>query len=154
MTRAWPAVLLLLASCGYSAGGLYGHDAVRIRIFDNVTERRTHEFDLTEAVARELRAGGVRVNAQDAVVELSGTIEEIVSPTAVEGARDVVVVGSIAYRLSVVLRDRSTGKELRRDERVESATFSSARAETPETARREIFDRLARWAATRVEAAW
>ena len=149
--------LVLLASlsgCGYAAGGLYEHTSVRVRMMDNRTERRTHEFDLTQAVVRELQADGIRVNARDAAVELSGSIEEISQPIAVEGAQDVVVVGSLAFRLSIVLRDIASGKELRREERVESATFSSARAETQETARRQVFDRLARWVATRLERDW
>ena len=154
LRAAAAGVLLLAASCGYEAGGLIEHKAVKLHILDNRSERRTHEFDLTQAVARELQADGVRVNSGDATVELSGTIEDITQSSVVEGKQDVVVVGSMAFKFSVVVREISSGKELRRDERVESATFSTGRAESQETARREIFDRLARWTATRLERDW
>ena len=155
MTRALlGSALALLGGCGYVAGGLYEFDAVRVRIVDNRSERRTHEFDLTQAIVRQLQSDGIRVNGRDATVELSGTIEDIAQPAAVEGAQDVVVVGAIVFRLSVVLKDISSGRELRRGERIESATFSSARAETSETARQQVFDRLARWVATRLEGEW
>jgi hypothetical protein len=146
--------VLVLAGCGYSAGGLYEHRAVRVRVFDNLDERRAHEFDLTQAVVRQLQADGVRVNTPDAAVELLGTIQEITQPTAVEGKKDVVVVGSVAFRLSIVLRDAKSGKDLKTEEKTESVTFSSARAESLETARQEVFDRLARWVATRLEKDW
>jgi hypothetical protein len=146
--------LFFFAACGYSAGGLYEHRAVRVRLFDNNDERRLHEFDLTRAVVRELQAGGVRVNTADAPVELVGSIVEITQPTAVEGKQDVVVVGSVVFRIQLVLRDLRTGRDLSTAERVESASFSTARAETLETARQEVFDRLARWVVTRLEKDW
>jgi len=146
--------LLLLTACGYSAGGLYEHRAVRVRLFDNNDERRLHEFDLTRAVVRELQAGGVRVNTTDAPVELLGSIVEITQPTAVEGKQDVVVVGSVAFRIQVVLRDIKSGRDLSTSEHIESASFSTARAESLETARQEVFDRLARWIVSRLEKDW
>jgi hypothetical protein len=146
--------MLLGASCGYRAGGLYEHQAVRVDLFDNNDERRLHEFDLTRAVVRELQADGIRVNSSDAKVALTGVIQEITQPTAVEGKKDVVVVGSVAFRLQIVVRDLASGKELRTEERVESASFSTARRESQETARQEVFDKLARWVASKLERDW
>ena len=152
--RALLLVLPWIAGCGYSFGHLYEHPAVRVRVFDNVDERRTHEFDLTQAVIRELQADGIRVNAHDAPVELVCTIEQIQQPSAVEGQGDVVIVGSFSFRLKAELKDIATGKEIRHGERVEQATFSTARAESQETARQQVFDKLARWVATTLEASW
>ncbi len=146
--------LLLGASCGYSAGGMYEYRAVKVAIFDNKDERRLHEFDLTRAVVRELQADGIRVNSSDARVEVQGSIQEITQPTAVEGKQDVVVVGTVVFRLQIVVREITSGRELKVDERVESASFSTARGESLETARQEAFDKLARWVATKLEKDW
>ena len=154
MRRTVGLSVLLLSSCGYSAGGLYEHRAVKVGLFDNKDERRLHEFDLTRAVVRELQADGIRVNSSDAKVEVHGAIQEITQPTAVEGKQDVVVVGTVAFRLQVVLRDLASGKDLKTEERVESASFSTARGESLETARQEAFERLARWVASRLERDW
>lgn len=152
----FPAILVLglTASCGYSAGGLYDHRAVRVTIFDNVDERRGHEFDLTQAVHRELQGAGIRVNSPDASVELTGKILGLATPAAVEGKTDEVIVGSVVLRVEVVLSDRASGRELRRAEQSIGVNFSSARAESTETARQEAFDRIARWVLTLLEREW
>ncbi len=124
---------------------------MRLRILDNEDERRTHEFDLTRSIARELASRGVRVNAPDATRELRGRILSISQPSIVEGRSDAVVVGAVSIKVEIVVVDLRTGRELRRVERVESASFSTARAESPETARQELFDRLADWAVRALE---
>jgi len=149
-----PILVLAVAGCAYTAGDLIEHEAVIVKIIDNVDERRTHEFELTRAVNRELAARGVRVNDPDAGVELRGRILEITEPSVVEGTGDVVVVGAVAFRLEVTLLDRGTGKEISKSEKIETASFSSGRSETRETARREVYDRLARWVVTRLEKDW
>ncbi len=155
MTRAAVVLLpALLSACGYTAGGLYEHRSVRLRIFGNNDERRLHEFDLTRSVARELQADGIRVNSPGAPVELIGQIQEITQPTAVEGKQDAVVVGSVSFRLQLTVRDTAGARDLKVEERVESASFSTARGESLETARQEVFDRLARWVVTRLEKDW
>jgi len=154
MIRLFAPLALALAGCGYSTNELLEHSAVTLRIIDNQDERRTQEFDLTRLVARELAARGVHVNASDAPVALEGTILQITEPSIVEGQSDVVVVGAVSVRLQVVVRDRKTGREISRRERVETASFSSGRSESRQTARQEVFDRLARWVATSLERDW
>lgn len=155
MTRM-PALIVVLAAagCAYTAGDLIEHESVVVRIFDNIDERRTHEFELTRAVNRELAARGVRVNDPEAAVELRGRILEITEPSVVEGSGDVVVVGAVSFRLEVALVNRASGKEISKAEKVETASFSSGRSESRETARREVYDRLARWVVTRLEKDW
>lgn len=149
-----PALLLLGACCGYRAGGLYETRDVRIETFDNVGERRTHEFDLTGAVAQEMVSRGIRVNRRDAPVTLKGRIEEIRTPPLVSQARtDQVTVGSLYYRVEIRLL-QADGKERWKDERVESVSYTPSRGESAETARREMVDRLARWVVTRFEKEW
>ncbi|MBI4566048.1 MAG: hypothetical protein HY716_15280 [Planctomycetes bacterium] len=148
------ALGLAAAGCVYVPGELLEHREVLVRIFDNVDERRTHEFDLTRSVMRELAARGVHVNTAEAPVELRGTIRLITAPSVVEGAGDVVVVGAVSFQLDVELVQRGTKKVLSRAQRTESASFSTARGESRETARQEVFDRLARWVVTRLEKDW
>ncbi len=123
-------------------------------IFDNLAERRTHEFALTDAVAREMAGAGIAVNSPDAPVEIVGTIVDFREPAVIERGKDEVLVSSVAIRLEISLVRRSDGKVLWTDARTESATFATERAESRETARREVFDRLARWVVTRLEKDW
>jgi len=149
-----PALLALLGACGYRVGGLYETRDVRVDVFDNVGERRTHEFDLTEAVVREMTARGIRVNRKDAPVTLRGSIEEIRTPPLVEQAKtDALLVGSLLYRVRIRLV-RADGTERWNDERLESVSYTPSRGESPETARRAMLDRLARWVVTHFEKEW
>jgi hypothetical protein len=141
------------AGCGYSANQLMAHRSVKLNIFDNIDERRTQEFDLTRAVARELQEHNIRLNGSDATAIVEGTIESITAPSVVEGKSDVVVVGAVTYKIQVVVKDMG-GREISRREKVESATFATDRQESRETARQEVFDRLARWVASNLEKDW
>lgn len=151
--RPLAAALLLAAGCGYSVGpdALYAHRSVRVVVADNVTERRTHEFDLTQVVIRQLQAAGLRVNADDATARVLLTIADIREPTLVEGALDVVTVASVSFRVQLTLVDVATGRETQVGEHAESATV---RGQTRDTARAEVFDRLARWVASKLEKEW
>ncbi len=150
------ALALAASGCGYSVGpdALYAHRSVRVPIADNATERRTHEFDLTQAVIRQLQAGGVRVNASDATARLDLVISDIREPALVEGKLDVITVGSVSFRVRLTVVDIATGRTLVADERAESASFTGARGESRDTARAEILDRLARWVTSRLEKDW
>ena len=145
------AAASLVAGCGYSVGGLVEHRSVYLPIFGSESERRGHEFDLHRAVRRELTARGVRVNDPSATVELRGKILDITEPAVVEGSGDVVVVGSVSFSFQVELVGRSDGKPISRQVIQESASFTSQRSESPETARQEVIDRIARRVVTMLE---
>jgi hypothetical protein len=134
-------------------GGLYENTDVRVEIFDNVSERRTHEFDLTSAVLHEMASRGFRLNARDAPHVLRGRILDIRDPSVVEGKSDVVLVGSLQYRVEVELCNAS-GERRWREEKTEAVSFTASRGESLESARQEVFDRLARWIVTRFEKEW
>ena len=153
--RAFPALLLsALGACGYQVGGLYPERDVRIETFDNLSERRTYEFELTGSVTRELMARGFHVNSPGAPLVLRGKILDIRSPSVVDQVdTDQLLVGSLAVRLEVTLAD-AEGRERWRVERLERVTFTPSRAEGFETARREAFDRLARWVVSHFEKEW
>ena len=144
--------LLCLASC-YSIGDLYERRNVRVNVFDNVTERRTQEYELTNAVVHEMTARGLRVNGGDAPLTLEGRIVDLRTPTLVSGDLNAVVVGSLSVRIQIRLLN-ADGKEVWKDERTESASFTSQKGQTFESARAEAYDRLARWVVTHFEKEW
>lgn len=146
-------LLFALGSCGYTAGHLYDPLDVRVEIFDNITERRGHEFDLTEAVVREMSSRGFRVNSPQARHTLKGRITEIRTPSAVEDLHDEVLVGSLFFRVEVSLVGND-GHPVWTEARTESVNFTHIRAQTRESARRQVFDRLARWITSRFEKGW
>ena len=150
------SLLLVLASssCGYEIGNLYEIRDVKVDIFENLSERRTHEFDLTDAIVHEIAARGVRVNAKDAAYTLKGRILDIRTPSLVDQRNtDQVIVGSLLFNLEIRLID-ANGNEVWKDARVEQAPFATARGESFETARQRVFDRLARWVASHLEKQW
>ena len=153
--RACPALLLsVLGACGYQVGGLYPERDVRIETFDNISERRTHEFELTGSVVRELISRGFRVNGAAAPLVLRGRIMDMRTPSVVDQVdTDQLLVGSLTVRLEISLAG-ADGRERWRDERIERVTFTPSRAEGFETARREAFDRLARWVVAHFEKDW
>jgi len=151
-------LFLLLAltgfSCGYEIGNLYEIRDVKVDVFENNSERRTHEFDLTDAVVHEIASRGIRVNARDAAYTLKGKINEIRTPPLVNQKNtDLTVVSSVQFIIEIRLID-ANGNELWKDHRVESASFTPARGESFETARQKVFDRLARWVVAHLEKQW
>jgi hypothetical protein len=154
--RAPAAALLLgaLAACGYEMGGLYPEREVAVRTFDNVSERRTEELDLTNAVVHEMTARGFRVNRSGAPLTLRARIMDVRTPSLVDQQdTDQTLVSSLQVRVEAVLTD-AEGKERWREERSERVSFTPARSESYLTARQEAYDRLARWIVTRFEREW
>ena len=150
------SLLLALAgsSCGYEVGNLYEVRDVKVDVFENDDERRTHEFDLTQAVVHEIASRGIRVNASDAAYTLKGRINEIRTPALVSQKNtDDVIVGSVNFAVEIRLID-ANGNEVWKDHRVETASFTQARGESFETARQKVFDRLARWVVAHLEKQW
>jgi hypothetical protein len=148
------ALGLLLSACGYRLGGLYAIRDVRVEIFDNESERRTHEIDLSSAILQELVSRGIRVNHPQAPYTLKGRITDLRTPSLVdERNTDVILVGSLAFLVEIRLIGPD-GSEVWRDRRSEAVSYTQARGETFETARQQVFDRLARWVLTHFEKDW
>ncbi len=149
-----PLLGLLLGSCGYEIGNLYEVRDVKVDMFDNLSERRTHEFDLTDAVVHEIATRGIRVNARDAAYTLKGRILDIRTPSLVDQKNtDQVVVGSLVMTLEIRLID-ANGTELWKDVRTEASSITAQRGETFETARQKVFNRLSRWVVSHLEKEW
>jgi hypothetical protein len=152
--RLGPLLACALFSCGYEIGNLYEIRDVKVDVFDNVSERRTQEFDLTYSIVHEISSRGIRVNAKDAAYTLKGKILDIRTPALVDLKNtDQILVGSLAITLEIRLID-SNGTQLWKDVRTEGSSITAQRGETFETARQKIFDRLARWVVSHLEKEW
>ena len=150
------SLLLALAgsSCGYEVGNLYEIRDVKVDVFENNSEWRTQEFDLTQVVVHEIASRGIRVNARDAAYTLKGRINDVRTPALVNQKNtDQVIVSSVQFSVEIRLMD-ANGNEICKDHRVESASFTPARGESFETARQAVFDRLARWVVSHLEKQW
>lgn len=149
-----PLLALFVGSCGYEIGNLYEIRDVKVDMFDNMSERRTHEFDLTDSVVHEIATRGIRVNAKDAAYTLKGRILDIRTPSLVDQKNtDQVVVGSLVMTLEIRLID-ANGTELWKDVRTETSSITAQRGETFETARQKVFNRLSRWVVSHLEKEW
>lgn len=151
--------LLVLAlstavGCGYQVGGLYPEQDVQVVTFDNFSERRTLEFELTNAVVHEMIARGFRVNKPGSPLVLRGRILDVRTPPLVgQPETDAVIVSSLSVRVEMALTD-AQGQERWKEERLENVPFTPSRAEDFDTARAKAFDRIARWVVTRFEKEW
>jgi len=152
--RLAPLLALAFSSCGYEIGNLYEIRDVKVDVFDNISERRTHEFDLTDSIVHEISSRGIRVNARDAAYTLKGKILDIRTPALVDLKNtDQILVGSLSMTLEIKLID-SNGTEIWKDTRTENSSITAQRGETFESARQRIFDRLARWVVSHLEKEW
>lgn len=151
---ALPLLPALLLSCGYEAGGLYPERDVAVRTFDNISERRTEELELTNVVVHEMTARGFRVNRSDAPLTLKARILDLRTPSLVDQRdTDDTLVSSVQVRVEAVLVD-AQGQERWKEERTERVSFTPSRSESYLTARREAYDRVARWMISRLERPW
>ena len=145
---------LVLSSCGYRVGGLIAHRDVALEILDNRSERRTHEFDLSAEIAREMAGAGIVVNAPDAPVKLVGEIVNFGEPSIVDTGEDAVLVGSVAIRMEVSLVDTRDDRVIWKEGRTESASFDTERGGSRDQAKSEVFARLSRWVVSKLEKDW
>ena len=87
MNRTWPLLALLLAGCGYVVGSPFRPDvrSVAVPIFQNDTYRKGVEFQLTEAVQKEMQQRGLQIAEEPyADTRLTGKIVEIQKQVAPE----------------------------------------------------------------------
>lgn len=149
------ALAALAAGCGYTTKPLTydGVETVAVPVFRNNTLRRQHEFFLTDAVARMIqsRTRYRLVDADRADVVLEGEIAEYETPGLVEGRFDELVQSQVKVRVVVTVRDRKSGEVRFQGQHTEVAPFSGRRAESEDTARFEVYERLAKWVVTTLE---
>lgn len=131
---------LLLAGCaadpsqGYSTGGFFGDESrsVSAPIFGNQTFYEGLEFDLSEALVKEIqkRTPWAVTRSGSASTELTGTIVAV-EQIPLSAGRRTGLVDEVALRISIdfTWRDARTGDELvSRRNFAASGTFVPARA--------------------------
>lgn len=154
--------IALLGGClwDYTWGGGYRPSVrtVAVPIFDNKSIRRGHEFDLTQAVAREIVTRTpyrIVADPAQADVVVRGTIVQFTQPALALGVTDTVVQGSVRIEIEVRLVEGRTGKVVAEPAPyAEWASLVPARGETLDTARAEVLDKLARWVVRQLEEPW
>lgn len=144
----------LMAGCGYTVGSSTAVKSVSLPVFENKTKWRMNEFDLTNAVAHELQARGVRVNEEESPWILYGELVHVGKQTLVDDELDTVLVGSFSANLRIVVKNKRTGEIFLDDTASASAPITADRGKTEDYARAEVYNRLARWVASRLEEKW
>ena len=141
----------------YDGGYRKGAESVAVPVFENRTTRRGQEFDLTQVVAREVATRTpFRVVGSPAGADLvlRGTIVQFSQPALVQSKTDEVLEGSVLITLQIQVVDGRTGKVLSDRSRSDWASLVPARGETVDTARFEVYDRLAQWVVRQLEEPW
>lgn len=144
------AVVLGLASCGYTAGsGLHerGIRTVFVEVAGNDTFRQRLEVELNDAIARELTASSDLLPAgrreADAILQLR--LGDDREQTLVYGDRtDPTREGGLVAAVDMRLLDRRTGKVVLERRLLDRAEFRSPLGEDLTTANRELARDLAR----------
>lgn len=145
------SVSLLLTGCGYTQQELFDdqYNTIAAPIFENRTFYKGMEFQLTEAVTKELelRTPYKVVKSHDAQTRITGTINSIsqrlLSRTIDGGISEEV---QILVNMSFEWRDVKTGKVIRkRGQIIGTGEFLPTRGlnETFEVAKHEALDQLA-----------
>lgn len=142
-----------LTGCGYRFGPAPEYREISLVVFDNLSERRHLEAELTRQLVRELAHAGVRVN-RGAPVELLGEIEDVTQPVLAESKTDEVLVGSFSMSVRFRLIERASGRTLWEETASAGASFSDLRGKPVEAARQEVFREIGTRVAAKLDAAW
>lgn len=139
-----------LCGCGYAIGNAYEVKSVDVPIFDNESMRRTNEFELTEVITRQLQSLGIRVNSSAEYV-LKGKIVNYDTPLVFADKLDNPVVKAVSVDVHVKLENKKTGAIVWEETKRELAYNLLTRGENEDAARAQVYDRLARWVAMKME---
>jgi hypothetical protein len=85
---------------------------------------------------------------------VKGTILQFSQPALVQGETDTVVEGSVMVHLHLQIVNGRSGQVVFDQVKADWASLIPARGETVDTARAEVFDRLALWVVRQLEAPW
>ncbi|MDQ7778308.1 MAG: LptE family protein [Planctomycetota bacterium] len=153
-------VALLLAhalGCGYTAASYRESDSrtIAVPIFENKTLWRGREFELTNAVAKNiLTRTPFRIAPRDSAdLVIEGEILDYETPGLLDDRVDRVLQSQISMRVKVKLTNRS-GATITEKEKWFGAEFTTLRDESEATARAEIVEEAARWVVTCLETPW
>lgn len=158
--------VLCLEGCGYTLGPAFspGVRTVAVPIFKSDLFRRGIEFQLTEAVQKELKLRGLQIaEAPCAETRLTGQIfsyrKDLLSESAFDDAREL----QLSLAVMVTWEDLRTGEILNQQEIAlppEAIALTSAADFAPEvgqslaSANQQVVDRLARDIVNKMEMPW
>ena len=151
--------LALAAGCGYRAGSLVTSDVrtVHVPVFENATFRRGLEFQLTEAVLREVRRRThLRIaEADEADTVLTGEVVDFRGRVETRDVEDEVFTQDVRVYVNVRWVDRRTGRVLAEASRLNRPVrVYATRGDTVPTATAESFRFLAEDIVDLMEGGW
>lgn len=148
--------VIYATGCGYRPT-CYIKDATTIAlpIFENNSTWRGCEFDLTNRVRGEIIIRTpLRLTkaSETADLVLSGEIVDYTRPVQVEDDMDRVIQSKVSLTLKVLVKDQRTDKVVYKGSQTAAAEFVTSRGENETAARYEVYEKLARWVVSRLEA--
>ncbi len=103
--------LLCCAGCGYTAGFTLpeGIETIHVKVFENKTFYRGLDFDITQALKREIlaRTDLKVVREKEADVVFSGTVNKVEEFVLREDTNDMPQEMQIKLTISAVVKDRA-----------------------------------------------
>jgi hypothetical protein len=158
--------VLLFSGCGYNVGPAFspGVRTVAVPIFRSDLFRRGIEFQLTEAVQKELKLRGLKIaEAPFAETRLTGQIfsyrKDVLSESAFDDPREL----QLSLSVMVTWEDLRTGEILNQQEIVlppeaialtANADFAPEVGQSLASANQQVVDRLARDIVNKMEMPW
>ncbi len=162
-----PLLLLSLAGCGYMIGQGFGPEVrtVAVPVFRNDTFRRNIEFQLTEAVQKEIqnRTPFRLAKGMEADTRLTGEIVQVRKDVLGENRFDDPRELQLTIKVRVTWEDLRSGQILATQEVplspdeipvVGQAEFAPEMGQSLATATQDAVDRLARRIVNMMEVAW
>ncbi|MBI4835470.1 MAG: LptE family protein [Planctomycetes bacterium] len=150
MTLSAIVSFVIAAGCGYTP--VYyskGVKNIAVPIFDNQTLWRGYEFELTNLVQNEIisKMPNYRIVSKnnDADIVIYGTITSLSKPVVTEGELDRTIQSQLAMTVNIVVRNRRDSKVLFQGNRTETEPFTGQRSENEDSAKRAVYEKLARW---------
>ena len=111
------AALIATTGCGYSSSRLVrpGCETIAVPVFDNKTDCRGHEFELTRAVCKEIMQQTpykLVSSPEEADLVVLGEISDYLTPVAVEDKDDQTVESLLSMRLRIDIKDNKKGETI------------------------------------------
>ncbi len=163
----WILVTALITGCGYRAGNVYGPEvrSVDVPIFQNDTFRRGIEYQVTEAVHREIQTHTpFRIaKGREADTRLTGRIVEVRKSVLGETRWDDPRELQLSLMVRVTWEDLRTGQLLAQQEvplqpqsipTIGQAEFAPEVGQSLATATQDATERLARQIVHMMETPW
>ncbi|MBI4244405.1 MAG: hypothetical protein HY606_09980 [Planctomycetes bacterium] len=128
-----------LLGCGYSF--VQSDRSFSVDIFDNETERRGHEFALTQRLIQAMKERGITVS-NNAPYKIRGKILKINQDVLAVSRKDEVIAGSLEFFVDYEVIEKRTGKQILKNSTNYKSAFSQDRNKGEASALSEVFQRI------------